>query len=391
VASTEYQIKNGIDWMTNFQPARLERENFQQLLEALKKHGYTLAGPTVQDGAIVYDEIESVDDLPEGWGDEQGPGYYRLRDRGDKALFGYNSGPHAWKKFLYPAAEKLWNVDKDNDAISFKKEEQEVPSYALVGVHSCDLAAIKIHDKVFMQPDTADPRYGRRRANAFIVVSNCTQCSGTCFCDSMGTGPKAEDGFDLAMTEIISGGEHYFVIEAGSDRGSEVLEELDTSPAGEEDVKAAADAADNARLQQTRSINNEGIKELFYNNYENPHWEKVAERCMSCANCTMVCPTCFCARSEDHLSLGGDKSERWRYWDSCFSLDFSYIHGGTVRQSASSRYRQWITHKLASWIDQFGTSGCVGCGRCITWCPVGIDITEETAALRESKGKKDNE
>ena len=121
------------------------------------------------------------------------------------------------------------------------------------------------------------------------------------------------------------------------------------------------------------------MQELLQGNLEHPRWDDVAERCLTCGNCTMVCPTCFCTTVEDHSDLAGRRAERKRRWDSCFTMDFSYIHGGSVRDQARSRYRQWMTHKLASWIDQFGTSGCVGCGRCITWCPVGIDITEEVA------------
>jgi Fe-S oxidoreductase len=97
----------------------------------------------------------------------------------------------------------------------------------------------------------------------------------------------------------------------------------------------------------------------------------------------MVCPTCFCATVEDATDLTGSATERRRVWDSCFSQEFSYIHGGSVRTSAGARYRQWITHKLATWHEQFGVSGCVGCGRCITWCPVGIDITAEARAVRQ--------
>ncbi len=133
-----------------------------------------------------------------------------------------------------------------------------------------------------------------------------------------------------------------------------------------------------------RSMDTSGIKELLYRNLDHPCWENVASRCLTCANCTMVCPTCFCAAVEDTTDLTGERAERWRRWDSCFTMDFSYIAGGSVRSSPKARYRQWMTHKLASWIDQFGTSGCVGCGRCITWCPVGIDITEEVRAIRET-------
>ncbi len=374
--------------MTNFQPVRLERENFWQLLDVLKKHGYQLVGPTVRDGAIVYDELNGVEDLPEGWGDEQDAGTYRIVRRGDGALFGYNSGPQAWKKFLYPSKKKLWSARKTDEGFVVEEDSEEVPRYALIGVHPCDLHAILIHDKVFMQPDTADPRYGKLRSQAFILAVNCTQSAKTCFCVSMGTGPKADHGYDLAMTEVMREGQHFFVINAGSEKGREVLSQVGAAnQAGEWEIRMADEAAAFAASQQVRGIDTHNIKEDLYRNYENPHWEKIAERCMSCANCTMACPTCFCSKTEDQMSLGGEKAERWRFWDACFTLDFSYIHGGTIRQTIRSRYRQWMTHKLAAWHDQFGTSGCVGCGRCITWCPVGIDITEEVKAIRESEGK----
>jgi formate hydrogenlyase subunit 6/NADH:ubiquinone oxidoreductase subunit I len=141
----------------------------------------------------------------------------------------------------------------------------------------------------------------------------------------------------------------------------------------------------NTTAQMGRSLNTIGIKDLLYRNAEHPRWDEVATRCLSCANCTMVCPTCFCTTVEDVTDLTGEHAERWRKWDSCFTMDFSYIHGGSVRPSVKARYRQWLTHKLASWIDQFGVSGCVGCGRCITWCPAGIDITEEVRAIRDSE------
>ena len=133
--------------------------------------------------------------------------------------------------------------------------------------------------------------------------------------------------------------------------------------------------------QMGRELETDGLRELLERNREHPRWDEVSERCLTCGNCTMVCPTCFCTSVEDVTDLTGEEAERWREWDSCFSLDFSYVVGGSVRSSSRSRYRQWMTHKLGTWWDQFGSSGCVGCGRCITWCPVGIDVTEELANL----------
>ncbi len=370
-------------------PACIERADFGALLSALKAEGYDLVGPRLRDGAIIFDDLDGVESLPEGWGDTQDAGTYRVVKRDDKALFGYNSGPHAWKKFLYPSRERLWSAEKTADGFVTHPETAPVPKYAFIGVRSCDLHAIEIQDKVFMSPEYADPRYGKKRERAFIVAVNCALASRTCFCASMGTGPKADKGFDVAITEVIEDGRlfskarHFFVAEVGSERGAAVLAQVKTRPATESDLKAAAKCTETARSQQVRKIDLNGIRDLFYNNYENPVWDKVAERCLSCANCTMVCPTCFCSKTDDVTDLTGSHAERWREWDSCFTLNFSYIHGGEVRPSPRARYRQWISHKMAAWIDQFGTSGCVGCGRCITWCPVGIDITEEAHALRQ--------
>jgi sulfhydrogenase subunit beta (sulfur reductase) len=264
----------------------------------------------------------------------------------------------------------------------------QVGPYAFIGVRACDLNAIAVQDRTFLNGPYVDPTYKARREAAFIVVVNCGQAGRTCFCVSMKTGPLAKTGYDLAFTEILEDGRHEFLIEAGSDRGEEVADELRTRPATDSDSSAAQRMVERAVAQMGRSMDTVGLKDLLYRNMEHPRWDNVAARCLSCANCTMVCPTCFCSTVEEVTDLTGDHSERWRRWDSCFTADHSYIHGGIVRPTTLSRYRQWMTHKLATWIDQFQTSGCVGCGRCITWCPVGIDITEEVRAIRETdRGK----
>lgn len=376
---------------TDSPAARIARKDIDALFAALKAEGYALVGPTVRDEVIVFDDIDGADDLPIGWRDEQEAGTYRLKRRDDSALFGYNVGPHSWKKFLFPPREKLWSAEKMPHAIVFNPEPSDAPQYAFIGVRACDIHAIRTQDKVFMNEYHANPRYTARREKAFILAVNCGQAAKTCFCTSMNTGPKVEDGFDLALTEIINGDDHYFVVEAGTEQGKAILDQIPHRTATENDLKSAAACTENAKREMGRTLDTTNIKDLLYNNYENPRWEIVAERCLTCANCTMVCPTCFCSTVEDTTDLTGDHAERWQTWDSCFTMDFTHLHGaGSVRHSAKSRYRQWMTHKLGTWIDQFGTSGCVGCGRCIAWCPVGIDITEELAAIRESDGEKND-
>lgn len=363
----------------------LERNDFEQLLQILKRRDYRLVGPTVREGAIVYDELGSAADLPVGWRDEQNGASYRLKRRSDQALFGYVVGPHSAKRFFHPPAVRLWQAKREGRGFQVEEEKSESPKTAFIGLRSCDLHAIAVQDRVFLHGPQVDPLYRSRRENAFIIAINCGKAGGTCFCVSMNTGPKATLGFDLALTEVLENGRHYFVVEVGTEKGLQILREVPSRPAQDKEVVAADLLVQRTAAQMGRSMETAGIKELLYRNYEHPRWDEVARRCLTCANCTMVCPTCFCTNVEDVTDLTGEHAERWQKWDSCFTIDFSYIHGGSVRPSAKARYRQWMTHKLATWIDQFGSSGCVGCGRCITWCPVGIDITEEVRAIRESE------
>jgi ferredoxin len=366
----------------------IELEALEALLEALRRHGYTVVGPTVRDQAIVYEELSTAADLPIGWTDRQDGGSYRLERRADKARFGYAVGPHSWKRYLHPPRLRLFRARRgENGSFSVTEESDDTPRYAFVGVRSCELHAIATQDRVLMSGEHPDPHYALRREGTFIVAINCAEAGGTCFCVSMETGPKATVGYDLALTEVIERGRHYFTVEVGSERGAEVIAEVPHSGADPDEERAAAEVVARTASSMGRELDTDGIKELLYRNYEHPRWDEVSERCLTCGNCTMVCPTCFCTTVTDLTDLAGAETERVREWDSCFTTDFTYVHGGSVRSSARSRYRQWMTHKLATWFDQFGSSGCVGCGRCITWCPVAIDITEEAAAIRATDGE----
>ena len=367
----------------------------QVLFNALRRRGYDLIGPTIHDNAVAYDRIMNVEDMPVGWGDEQESGKYRLRKLDNKAIFGYNLGPHSWKKFLFPPALKLLTSDQTKDGLVFvntgngaephadRSAESKPGQLAFIGVRSCELHAILVQDKVFSSSQFVDSYYTNLRKQAFIVAVNCTQSAATCFCASMETGPKADSGFDLCLTEVLEKGVHHLLVQVGSPRGEEILKDLPHRDATERDRTEASRAVERTGESMKRQMVTKDLKSLLQQNLEHRHWDVVANRCLCCANCTMVCPTCFCHSVEDTTDLSGSHAERRRKWDSCYTSDFSYIHGGSIRVSSKSRYRQWLTHKLANWFDQFGTSGCVGCGRCIAWCPVGIDITEEVSSLRK--------
>jgi sulfhydrogenase subunit beta (sulfur reductase) len=356
----------------------IPKASLQQVFDNLRAAGYLLVGPTVRDGAVVLEEIDGLDDLPLGWTDEQRPGHYRLKKTRDNHYFDYGVGPHSWKQFLHPPRLRLFSVEKNNGSWTIRPPQEPPPRYAFIGVRACDLAAIAIQDRVLIGSEFRDPHYAARREQVFVLAVNCSQANSTCFCASMKTGPKATSGFDLALTELPD----VFLAEIGSEAGSEVLGNVPWEAATAFDLGRASRVIQRAERQTERQMQTDDLPDLLYENLEHGRWDDVATRCLSCANCTLVCPTCFCTTVEDVGNLQGTSAERIRVADSCFNRDFSHVHGGNIRPTIRSRYRQWLTHKLASWIDQFGTSGCVGCGRCITWCPVGIEITEEVNAIR---------
>ncbi len=363
----------------------LDPQGLQQLLEVLHSQGYQLVGPTLRQGSLAYDLLSSIADLPRGWGDAQEGGVFRLRQLKDPVFFGYGVGQQSWKQFLFPPRRRLWQARREGNGFQVLPQDEDAVKFAFIGVHACDLEAIAVQDKVFLEGPFIDPHYRARREQAFILAVNCGHPCGTGFCASMGSGPRATRGFDLALTEILQGTRHYLVAAPGTERGRQLIDQVSHQKAQPGEREAAARLTAQAAQQMGRTLDTADLKALLYRNYENPRWDQVAARCLSCGNCALVCPTCFCHTLEDASDLTGAQAERWRRWDVCYTVDFTYLHGGSIRATPRSRYRQWLTHKLATWIDQFGVSGCVGCGRCITWCPVAIDITEEVRAIRESE------
>jgi ferredoxin len=364
--------------------AVLDRSGLDTLLSHLRARGYRTLGPVVRDGAVVYDEVQASAEFPRGVRDEQGPGRYRLVRDAEPTLFGYGVPAQSWKRFLHPPEVTLWRARRRGRGFEVEAAEEEAPPLAFVGVRPCELAAIRVLDGVLLGGAHPDVRYRARRRNSFLVAANCTRAGGTCFCASLGTGPRAAGGFDLALTEIPgpAADPPELLLEVGSDEGAAAAAALPRRPAEDRDRAAAEEAVARAGASMGRSLPQAGLAEALSRSLEEPRWDEVGARCLACANCTMVCPTCFCTTVLDVTDLAGEQARRERQWDSCFGLDYSYIHGGAVRTTAGARYRQWLLHKLATWHAQFGSAGCVGCGRCITWCPVGIDITEEAAAVR---------
>lgn len=371
----------------------LPAPDLQRLLDLLRERGYRVIGPVVDQGVIIYDTIERTSQLPQGLRDEQSPGRYRLAPRDDGAWFGHAVGPHAWKRWLHPPVRTLWSAKRNPETGELEVAHDGTPpeKLAFLGIRPCDLKAVGILDRVLMHSGYRDLGYARQRDAVLFVAVQCTAPAATCFCTSMGTGPRADDGFDLALTELPQGSadlsEHHFVVEARSKAGHDLVAALAAPSASVAQQEAAIAATDAAAASITRRMPTEGLPDLLRSSYSSPRWDDIAARCMACGNCTMACPTCFCTRNDTVTDLHGTEARLERTWDSCFTSSFSYMHGGPARPSTLSRYRQWMTHKLSSWHEQFDSSGCVGCGRCLTWCPVGIDITAEVAAMHAASAE----
>jgi len=359
------------------------QDDLQKLINTVLAQGYECIGPQVRDGTIIYDTLTSVEQLPRGVSDLQSAGSYTLENSSRSKYFDWANGPQAIKPLLFTPREELWK-SKRSDAghITFSSAPVDSKPKAIIAARACDIAAMQLQDQHFLQQQFVDSGYKTRRENLLTIAVNCGHPAQTCFCHSTGDGPfiekAVEQDTDIVLTEL----EHGFLIKAHTTAGKKLLSLLSlqkASPAQKEEFQQIK--ANSAR--QTRALPDGDIKNSLSNAMDDSAWEKIATECLSCGNCTSVCPTCFCHSENELSSVDGNSSSHYREWDSCFTQGHSYIHGITIRPDTSQRYRQWLSHKFSSWIDQYGRSGCVGCGRCISWCPVGIDVLESINQIIE--------
>ncbi|KPK01633.1 MAG: hypothetical protein AMK71_04840 [Nitrospira bacterium SG8_35_4] len=358
----------------------IDKSEFKKLFNALRGH-YSIVGPVARDGVIVLDRVD-YDEIPSGFEDIQQPGHYRLSKEHD-SFFSFRPGPDSLKKFLHPSLFIQHSFDRSKKTGFINAEHDRGKPYAFIGVRACDITALDRMNRVFEGCDGSECGYFGQR-EIFIAAIACSRPSGNCFCSSMNSGPDIKKGFDILLTELTN----VFMVEIGSEKGKHVCTNLNARPATAQEAEEKKRRTEECSTFMKKTMDIDDMPHFLYRQFESSVWTEVAERCLACGNCTQVCPTCFCNTSFDLVTLSGMKKQnefsgkRMKKWDSCFSRNFARVHGGNFRLSRRARYRHWFNHKFGYWLEQYGVSGCVGCGRCITWCPVGIDVTEEMERLR---------
>lgn len=363
---------------------KVKKTSLKSIFDVISK-SHRIIGPKIENDVLILTEA-GFEDIPSGYKELQKPGQYRMtKDAGDE-IFSFSLGPDSFKRFFHPPLKELFGFKKTTKAISANRILKKEMPIALIGVRACDISAIKLYDRIFLEGPVKDSIYDSLRKDALIIGVNCLRPGDNCFCSSMGAGPQIKDNFDIAVTELKDG----LIIETGSAAGKKIMEEVPFEKITEADMREKEAVSENCKRLIKKSVRSEELPWLIYKNLEHPRWSDIARRDLECGNCTQVCPTCFCNSTYDYVQLSGvvNKSSeisgvRVMKWDSCFSKNFARVHGGNFRPSRRARFRQWMSHKLAYTFEQFGLTGCVGCGRCITWCPAGIDITQELEALRK--------
>ena len=282
------------------------------------------------------------------------------------------------KDFFFPQTENLVDFKMEGKNIEVKDVREECEDFVVFGVRACDARSFTILDKVFLV-EPVDSFYKNRRDHGTVVTMACTRPAETCFCKTFGIDPTVPEG-DAAC---FDDGENIFFL-ANNDKGqafidsiSSMLEEGDATKLSEvqEQARAIMEKLPLAKLS-TENFGGDKLNEYF----NSDKWADLSEACLGCGTCTFVCPTCQCYDIRDFDTGHGIK--RFRCWDSCMYSDFTKMAHGNPRLTQLERFRQRFMHKLVYFpANNNGEFGCVGCGRCLSKCPISMNIVKVMKAL----------
>lgn len=332
--------------------ALLPKEDLGRLMDKLTA-AFVVIGPVRKQNEFVFDRIEKAAQL----------------------ALDYHTTILPPKKVLHQPFETLFSFKEDQGIIDVDHPDHK---QILFGVHPCDVHAIAILDQAYSH-DYEDPYYMAKRENTLLVALNCTGPGENCFCSSLGTGPDLKEGYDLLLTDL---GDQYLV-EVGSPEGAQIVELAGLPAAPRVTAVEKEKRLAEARKKFHKRMLVRDLRELLEENFRHPIWEELIEECLACGSCTMVCPTCFCYNVVDKIDLSLKSGKRQREWDSCMLLEYAQVAlDHNFRKDRDARIKQRIYHKLVYYEPQFGTLGCVGCGRCIHTCVKKIDITKIIAGIR---------
>ncbi len=235
----------------------------------------------------------------------------------------------------------------------------------IMGIRPCDATALTLLDTVFDQEDYRDPYWSAKRDATLLIGMGCVEPPQTCFCTTVGYGPFSHAGLDAMITEVVDS----YMVEVFSDRVNELFSDLPIASQAQENL--VNDIQLRAKKSMSPAFETTNLKGTLDQIFESDYWEKIAESCLGCGICTFLCPTCFCFDIVDEVQ----RNERVRNWDTCmFRIYSQEASGHNPRPTRSERTRQRLMHKFSYWLDHIGKIGCTGCGRCVRYCPVGLDI-----------------
>jgi ferredoxin len=288
----------------------------------------------------------------------------------DEPFFAYLNSKNAPKNIFFPHTETMMKYTRTPQGMVFSSEVNEAGQSVLFGVRPCDAHSFVVLDKLFDQEKYKDQYYIAKRQNTTVITLACVKPPyATCFCTSVDGEPVSSEGADILLTDI---GDEYLV-ELVTEKGAKLAGYFGDTKADAPAEAKKAELAAKAKEAIKSKVPAHEVKPILDKNFDHPFWDTIHAKCLACGTCTYLCPTCHCFDISDEV-VGSD-GIRLRSWDSCmFPLFTKETSGHNPRPSQKERWRQRTMHKFKYYIDMFNTIGCVGCGRCVMYCPVNLDI-----------------